>query len=208
MSYSDLGVLTPSETQQGPNYLAAARAEGTKKANYLSSMDQYYAGLEASTVAQDKEIEYRTWETEFKGELQEKGWEWQDIWNQEQVDLGYAGIESNERISNRDMDLREREFDWRSDFEEDKFEWEQDESDWIKDQYTKENGGGGYGYDPYMSASGLRVPASYANQTKIGDTVTGPSLLDGMFAPRDQGPRPTSVSLLKNSGPSYDSFFN
>jgi len=56
MAYTDLGALAPSETQQGASHLAAARAEGTRQASYLASMDQFYAGLEASVTAQDKDI--------------------------------------------------------------------------------------------------------------------------------------------------------
>lgn len=143
MAYSDLGVLNPSQTQQGSNYLDAARAEATKQAAYLSSMDQFYAELEASTTAQDKDIAHDVWKTEFMGDLEETRLGYEDEWRQETTDLGYADIASREKLGYASIESNERvsenQLEYQDRWESSRLDFEKDESTWIRDQYEDQN---------------------------------------------------------------------
>ena len=60
MAYGEFGGLLPRESAYGnpAAYLASAKAEATKRAGYLSQMDQFYAELEESTRRFDAQLAF------------------------------------------------------------------------------------------------------------------------------------------------------
>jgi len=151
MSYSDLGALMPSATQQGENYLDAARAEATRRAAYLSSMDQFYAELEAKDSWFDRDLAFRErtleyqdrWETTRDENIDEDraANKWIAQLNADtSIDVAEIGAESRLDIAELGYEYQDKWHGEQMSFERDRFEWEQDESDWIKDMYEREQG--------------------------------------------------------------------
>jgi DNA-dependent RNA polymerase auxiliary subunit epsilon len=171
--YGDTGLFNPSDAQMGYSkeaLLAQARAEATKKAAYLSSMDQFYAQLEKEDEWREEAMEHDVWKTEFLGDLETKRLEYEDEWHQESLDL-------QEMLGLRELAIAERRIDLDSelglgqlDLMRDQFNFEMDESDWIKDMYEREKGSQ---WSP-NTTGGFRVPHAYTGQLSIGNTVGGP----------------------------------
>lgn len=61
MALGEIGLFLPAESAYGTPgaYSQALRAEATKRASYLSQMDQFYAQLEESQRQFDEMMEYR-----------------------------------------------------------------------------------------------------------------------------------------------------
>ena len=74
MSYSDLGVLLPTESQYGnpQAYTESIRAESNKQATYLSNMDQFYTQLDESKRQFEAQYAARTKEFEWTASFNEK----------------------------------------------------------------------------------------------------------------------------------------
>jgi hypothetical protein len=76
MAIGEVGMFLPAESAYGTPgaFSQALRAEATKRASYLSQMDQFYAGLEESKRQFEETMTFReeSWEEEMglrKGEL-------------------------------------------------------------------------------------------------------------------------------------------
>ena len=61
MAYGDFQTFLPSESlyKEPGMALVAAKAEGAKRASYLSSMDQFYAELEEKTRQFDRVMDWK-----------------------------------------------------------------------------------------------------------------------------------------------------
>ena len=76
MALGEMGMFLPAESAYGTPgaFSQALRAEATKRASYLSEMDQFYAGLEESKKQFEETMTFReeSWEDEMglrRGEL-------------------------------------------------------------------------------------------------------------------------------------------
>jgi len=69
MAIGEVGMFLPAESQYGTPgaYSQSLRAEATKRANYLSQMDQFYASLEESKKQFEETLEFKkeSWEDEM-----------------------------------------------------------------------------------------------------------------------------------------------
>lgn len=86
--YGDLTIFNAREGGDPTQEREAARAEGSKRAAYLSSMDQYYAQLDFLKEVETGKREMFTEELAFKGKelaAQEKQWGEQNTLAREQI---------------------------------------------------------------------------------------------------------------------------
>ena len=114
MALGDIGMFLPPEeayTRPG-SYESALQAESTKRASYLSSMDQFYAGLEAAMERLETEITSR--EKMFGEELA-----WKKEYGAEQLAIERSKIsqtyrlgEGQTRLGERQLGLQEEHMDW------------------------------------------------------------------------------------------------
>ena len=133
--YGDLTIFSAREGGDPVAEREAARAEGTKKAAYLSSMDQFYAQLDFLKEVETGKREMFTEELAFKGEqleAQEKFWgeeialgrekigaqekQWQAelaelrSWHAQTLGLEREKITSTEKMFGQEFGLKEKEF--------------------------------------------------------------------------------------------------
>jgi hypothetical protein len=135
MAGTGLGLFLPSETayKDPGRFRDVLEAEGGKEAQYLASMDQFFAQLEESqrqfdvTTEQrqeffeeelawareksEAELEFSYWAKEQDVGLGERGQDVQRFGYESQRDVGMAGIGQRERESQRGYDLGSRELD-------------------------------------------------------------------------------------------------
>lgn len=128
MAYGDLGFMAPREAYYtGPRGRTdVARVEATKRAAYLSSMDQFYAGLEES----ERQFDIGT-------RLAEERQEWEEEYGTRVLDIEEAGLEWREEYGTRELDIRESIAKWTEEIQEREFEWRAEfgeaELDWRKE---------------------------------------------------------------------------
>lgn len=101
MPYPDFGLfLPPEEAYSKPgSYTEALRAEGTQRAAYLSTMDQFYAQLEESQRQFDELLPLRVRELD----IAEQGVAVQDAAGARSYLLGQEQIASQERLANQQL---------------------------------------------------------------------------------------------------------
>ena len=107
MAYGDIGMFLPSEeayTKPG-SYENALQAEATKRASYLSSMDQFYAGLDAAMERLELEISSR--EKMFSEELA-----WQKEFGTRQLDIERLKASAAYRGTSGGGTGGQQELDW------------------------------------------------------------------------------------------------
>lgn len=122
MALGDIGLFNPAEsayTTPGA-YDQLLRAEATKRASYLASMDQFYAELTESTRQFDETLKFKTTSLAQEAALTREGFassekttgmniKSQEKMNAEDIAFRKTQLESQERLSNRELDLKERE---------------------------------------------------------------------------------------------------
>jgi len=109
MALGDIGMFLPPEeayTRPG-SYESALQAESTKRASYLSSMDQFYAGLEAAMERLETEITSR--EKMFGEELA-----WKKEFGTRQLDIARLQASAAYRGSEPSRTGGQQELDWLS----------------------------------------------------------------------------------------------
>ena len=106
MAYTDFGQLYPSEAgfKTPGMYGAFLQAEGAKKADYLSQMDQFFANLAESTRQFNETLGFKNKELASRETLTREGYDLQREIQTEQLDYNRWMIEqttkSNEKIAN------------------------------------------------------------------------------------------------------------
>lgn len=102
MAYGDLGFMAPREAYYtGPSRgVDAVKVEATKRASYLSSMDQFYAQLEEM----ERQFDIGT-------RLAEERQEWTEEYGTRELDI-------REAVTAWEQEFREKEFEWQEEYGE------------------------------------------------------------------------------------------
>jgi len=166
MPYRDFASLLPAEAYYtGPRgRVDAAKIEATKRATYLSSMDQFYAQLEEmerqfdiTAGMKERELEFETgerfeWEKEIgRGELDlrrealefETGprFEWEKEYGTEELELRGEEIEMKREVGLAGPRATRRAAQWQYDLGVKELEWEKEEAEmtegFLKDYFEK-----------------------------------------------------------------------
>ena len=120
MAYGDIGLFLPTESTylRPGTYEAALSAEAAKTAQYLASMDQFYANLEeaqsefAQTLAfKEKELASREALASRGYDIQEQQVENQATYNTELLDLRRQELEMQATSQSQSYDLEQKKLD-------------------------------------------------------------------------------------------------
>jgi len=120
MAYGDIGLFLPTESTylRPGTYEAALSAEAAKTAQYLASMDQFYANLEeaqsefAQTLAfKKKELASREALASRGYDIQEQQVENQATYNTELLDLRRQELEMQATSQSQSYDLEQKKLD-------------------------------------------------------------------------------------------------
>jgi len=120
MALGDVGLFLPAESQyKTPGaYDELLKAEATKRANYLSSMDQFYAQLEETTRQFNETLAFKetelSWEKERFGE--ELAFQEKELASEETYRSGLLGLEREKLAAQKDywtssLGLEEKKLD-------------------------------------------------------------------------------------------------
>ena len=117
---ADLGQFLPRST--GRLDVERARAYGESRAAYLSSMDQFYAGLEESQRQFDIQQELKEKEFKWQTEFEEEKFEQARKEFRKEFRLRKRESEARLELGERELELREEESEWERELAEKEFD--------------------------------------------------------------------------------------
>lgn len=139
-SDSGLGVFLPSETAyKDPNtFREALVAEGSKRAAYLSSMDQFYAQLEESQRQFDLGLEFS------REELASL-----DAFRKGQLELGGEQLAFDKSKFSQTLGFEREKFEGEMGFKREELEYSRENQQYLRKLFSKEMGGSYSSFDPF-----------------------------------------------------------
>lgn len=163
MAQGDIGMFLPSESHyKYPGaYSQALKAEAVKTANYLSSMDQFYAQLEESQRQFNEMLAFR--EDVFARELEFNRWRWEETFDIQRERLDWEreygtralDIEEDRLDLTRDLNLGESVIDRHTGGVT-----EEEQLDFLRDIYMEQAETSQQLLQDIISPTGTTAPAS------------------------------------------------
>lgn len=131
MGLGDIGLWTPAESQYAKpgSYEDALRAEAMRSANYLSSMDQFYANLEEAKSEFGQTLDFKNRQLAQEKELGLKGIGIQ----QQQVDINKDVAEWNREFQQGELKAKQDELTFKGQELEAGNELAQKRLDWLEE---------------------------------------------------------------------------